>query len=307
MNRLLGVLFVLVWSGGYLAGALGTRDMPPFALLTWRFAIAGLLLVIIAVMTRAPWPRGRKEWRDLVVTGVLLQAMHFGGGYSAMALGVPAGLVSLILCLSPVVVAVLAGPLLGERLGVLGRAGTAVAVLGALVAGVDHLDDGGTAWGFVFLLVGLVGFAGGTIYQKRAGATMDLRTGSAVQFLVAAALAAPVAAVVEGGFPLPKTAVGFAAFAWIILVNSLVGVVLLFALLRKGTGTGTSGLIYVVPPVTAVLAVPVLGQPLEPQTIVGLALTLVGVVLVNRSARGSGTDEREQPRLVVGEVQAQHR
>jgi drug/metabolite transporter (DMT)-like permease len=301
---MLSVLFVLVWSCGYLSGALATRDTPPFALSTWRFLAAGLILVIVAVLTKAPWPRGPKEWRDLTVTGLLLQATHFGGGYAAMALGVPAGLVALVLCLCPVVVAALAGPLLGERLGVAGRVGTAVAVLGTLVAGADHLDDGGTVWGFVFLLVGLAGFAGGTIYQKRSGATMDLRTGSAVQFLVAAAALAPFAALTEGGFPLPTTPVGIGALLWIILVNSLVGIVLLFALLRRGTGAGASGLIYLVPSVTAVLAVPVLGQPLEPQTIVGLAITLLGVVLVNRSSRA---DEREQPQLVVGEPQVQQR
>jgi hypothetical protein len=50
--------------------------------------------------------------------------------------------------------------------------------------------------------------------------------------------------------------------------------------------------------------VPVLGQPLEPQTIVGLAVTLLGVVLVNRSSRA---DVREEPQLVVGEPQVQHR
>jgi drug/metabolite transporter (DMT)-like permease len=44
-------------------------------------------------------------------------------------------------------------------------------------------------------------------------------------------------------------------------------------------------LLYLVPPVTAVLAVPVLGQPLEPQTLAGLAITLAGVAVVQRAMR----------------------
>ena len=84
---------------------------------------------------------------------------------------------------------------------------------------------------------------------------------------------------------MPTTGPGLAAFAWIVVANSVAGAVLLFVLLRRGTGAGVSGLLYLVPPVTAVLAVPVLGQPLEPLTVVGLAVTLVGVVLVNRQSR----------------------
>ncbi|QYN35024.1 DMT family transporter [Pseudonocardia sp. DSM 110487] len=62
---------------------------------------------------------------------------------------------------------------------------------------------------------------------------------------------------------------------------------LLFVLLRRGTAAAVSGLLYLVPPVTAVLAVPVLGQPLEPQTLAGLAITLAGVAVVQRATRST--------------------
>jgi drug/metabolite transporter (DMT)-like permease len=286
MSRLLGPLFVLLWSSGYLAGALGTRDTPALALTTWRFLIAATLLVALAVATRAPWPRGWRAWRDVAVTGLLLQGVQFGAGYVGIAMGVPAGLAALILCLSPVLVALLAGPVLGERMGPLGRWGSAIALLGALVAGAHHVaDGGGGVAGIGFLLLGLVGFASGTLYQKRMGATMDLRTGTAVQLIVAAAVVGPLAALTGPGLVLPTTTTGIGALAWLAVANSVGASVLLFVLLRRGTSAATSGLLYLVPPVTAILAVPVLGQPVEPQTVAGLALTLVGVVLVNRSAR----------------------
>jgi len=295
MARLLGPLFVLLWSSGYLVGAVGARQVPPLALTTWRFLLAGVLLALVALVTRAPWPRGGRAWRDLVITGVLLQGVQFAGAYLALAAGVSAGLTALVLCLSPVLVALLSGPVLGEPLGAAGWWGSGLAVLGALVAGADHLGVGGTPAGLGFLLLGLVGFAAGTLYQKRAGAAMDLRTGSTVQLLAAAALVAPLAVLTEGGLPVPTTGVGLAALLWIALVNSIVGALLLFVLLRRGTGAATSGLLYLVPPVTAVLAVPLLGEPLALRTVVGLAITLAGVVLVHRdgklpvSARLAGT------------------
>ena len=119
---------------------------------------------------------------------------------------------------------------------------------------------------------------------------MDLRTGTAVQLLAGAVTVLPVALLTEHGLPLPSTGSGWAALVWIIVVNSIAAAILLFVLLRRGTGAGASGLLYLVPAVTAVLAVPVLGQPLELATIVGLALTLAGVVLVNRAAQPAAVD-----------------
>lgn len=289
MNRLMGPLFVLLWSSGYVVGTIGTREMPAFALTFWRFLVAAALLGLVAVATRAPWPRSRREWRDTVVTGVLLQGVQFGAGYAAIALGTPAGLVAMVLCLSPVLVALASGPVLGEHLGRIGIVGSVLAVTGALVAGFGHLDDGGSIAGFALLLVGLAGFAAGTLYQKKCGSTMDLRTGTTVQLLAGAAVVLPVALLVDGGLPLPHTALGIGALAWLAIPNSGGAVLLLFALLRRGTGAGVSGLLYLVPPVTALIAVPVLGQPIGLETLVGLGITLAGVLLVNRDGRVTPT------------------
>jgi drug/metabolite transporter (DMT)-like permease len=296
MNRVLSALFVVVWSSGFLGGQLATRDLPPLAVTTWRLLAAAALLVAVAAATRAPWPRGRRQWRDLGITGALMQGVQFGGAYTAIALGVPAALCALVLCLSPALVAVAAGPVLGERIGRLGALGSAIAVAGAVVAGVPQLSGAGGPAGLAFLLLGLVGFAGGTLYQKRTGATMDLRTGTVVQLLAGTVVVAPLGLLVDGGLPLPASAGGVGALVWLVLVNSIAGSVLLFVLLRRGTGTGVSGLLYLVPAVTAVLAVPVLGQAVEPATLAGLAITLAGVALVQRAtARRSARRVEPEP------------
>lgn len=285
MNRVLSALFVVVWSTGFLGGQLATRDLPPLAVTTWRLLLAAALLVAVAAATRAPWPRGARRWRDLAITGALMQGVQFAGAYTAIALGVPAALCALVLCLSPALVAVAAGPVLGERIGRLGALGSAVAVAGAVVAAVPQLHGAGGPAGIALLLLGLVGFAGGTLYQKRTGAAMDLRTGTAVQLVAGSVVIAPLGLLVDGGLPLPASALGVGALVWLVLVNSIAGSVLLFVLLRRGTGTGVSGLLYLVPAVTAVLGVPVLGQPVAPATLAGLAITLAGVTLVQRATR----------------------
>lgn len=285
MDRLLRPLFVLLWTTGYMAGTLATSSAPPLALTVWRFVLAGALLAGLAVATRAPWPRTRRAWVDAVVTGVLLQGVQFTGVYLGLAHGTSAALTSLVISLCPLLVAAAARPLLGERFTGVQWAGSAVAVAGLVVAAWDRIGSGGGgAAGLVWVVVGLLGFAAGTLYQKRFGATMDLRTGTAVQLLAAAAVVLPVSLLAGQGVTLPHTAIGAGALVWLAVVNSIGGMVVLFLLLRRDGGADTASLLYLVPPVTAVLAVPVLGQPLTPSVLAGLALSGLGVLVVQRAA-----------------------
>ena len=73
----LGTAFILVWSSGYLVGAIATRTMAPLAVTMWRFAIAAALLAVVAVVRRESWPRGR-EAVALLGIGVPMFAVQFG-------------------------------------------------------------------------------------------------------------------------------------------------------------------------------------------------------------------------------------
>jgi drug/metabolite transporter (DMT)-like permease len=227
---------------------------------------------------------GLRAWRDLVITGLLLQGVQFGAAYTGLALGVPAGLAAMILSLSPVLVAVLGGPLFSERLGPWGWAGSALAVAGTVVAGAAHLDDGGGPLGIGLVAFGLAGFAAGMIYQKRVGAGMDLRTGNVVQLLAGVVVVVPAALLTGQGLAPPVTAAGIGAAVWLAVVNSVGGVTLLFVMLRRRAGAAASSPLYLVPPVTALLAVPLLGQPVGPETLAGLVISTTGVLLLARPA-----------------------
>ncbi len=267
---------------------------------------AAVLLAAIAVVTRAPWPRTRKAWRDLVITGVLLQGVQFGAAYGALGFGVPAGLGALVLCLAPALVAVFSGPVLGERLGRAGWWGSGAGAGGHARRGRAP-PRGGAAARRRASACSCSGWPG----SRRARST---RSAPAPPWTCAPARPSSSSQAPSRccrspcspstGLPLPSTGSGWAALVWIIVVNSIAGAILLFVLLRRGTGAGASGLLYLVPAVTAVLAVPVLGQPLELATIVGLALTLAGVVLVNRAAQPRCCRQRFD--LRGGQLQLQH-
>jgi drug/metabolite transporter (DMT)-like permease len=271
-------LFVVLWSSAFVAATFGTGASPPLLLTFSRFAAAGVLLTAIALASRAPWPRGRLLGH-VVVTGLLMQAMQFGGFYAAIGEGLPGGVVALIQGLNPVLIALLAGAFLGERITrrqwlgfAVGGSGVALAVAGAL-----HFSTGAV----VLCFVGLLGLSAGTVYQKRYTAGADVRTGTAVHFLAGA----PVMAVLSLTLETPRVT-DWGAFtlslAWIVLVNSLGTFLLLNSMLRKRAANRVGMLFFLTPAVTVALSWLIVGQVPSLWTVAGLVLGGAGVLIAVR-------------------------
>ena len=284
------VLFVMLWSSGFIAAKAGLAHAETLTFLSLRYALVTLLMAGLALAMGAPW---RKSWRDaghIAVAGVMLQAIYFGGVWLAMGKGVGAGIAALIVCLQPVITAALVGPLLGERVSrrqwlglALGLAGVALVVARRLSLGLGSVE--GMAWAFV----GLLGITFGTLYQKKFCAQMDPRSGSAVQFLVAALLLAPLALLFEEGV-IHWTPAFIASLAYIAVFLSLISMMLLTVMIRRGEASRVTSLFFLVPPGATLLGYLVLDEPVGPVALAGMAVAAVGVALVmapERAARSA--------------------
>lgn len=270
-----------LWSGGYIGGTFAVRNGPPLTMSFYRFVIGAVLMTAIALATRASWPRDRASWLRLAVIGVLMNTVQFTGVYLGMDSGVSAGLTSLIICSSPMVVAVLAVPLLGERVSARQALGTALGVAGVLVAVSGNLDLEHLA-GVALVLLGMAGMVGGTLVQSRHGARVDLRAGLAIQLTAAAIVQLPFTILHAGGLDgliLSLTTPALLSLGWIAIVNSLAGLGVFYTLIRRTSAGTASSYLYLVPSVTALLGWPLLGQPLTVATLTGLAVSLGGVAL----------------------------
>jgi drug/metabolite transporter (DMT)-like permease len=280
----LPIVFVPVWSSGYIAGSIGARSGASLALVAWRFLVATLVLGAIALITRAPWPTAPRVYVHLLIAGILLQTVQLGGVFLGLGHGVPAGLSALVLSVCPLIVAAVAVPLFSERLSGRQWVGLALGLMGVLISVSEKLAGGGRLIGYALTCLALVGLVGGTLYQKRFGLAVDLRTGITIQLFGATATSFPLAAA-HGGLDLPMTADALGALAWMSTVNSIAAYMLLFVLLRRSTGGAATSLLYLVPPVTALLAVPLLGQHLGMSVVAGMVVSGAGVVLVTVAGR----------------------
>lgn len=277
--------FVLLWSTGFIAAGLALPYVGPVTFLALRFALVVPLLVALAWAARAAWPARWQDWLHLSVAGLLVQALYLGGVFVAIDLGLGPGETALIVSLHPVVVAVLAGQVLGEAVAwrqwlglVLGFGGVAL-VIGQGLSGDLALWSAYLACG-----ASLAGIALGTLYQKRFCGSFDLRTGNAVQFLAAGIVALPLALLLEG---LAVTwSVDFVgAMAWAVLVLSIGAISLLYWMLRHGAATAVSSLFFLVPPVTALMSWAIFGEVFGWQELAGMLLAVTGVALAQARRR----------------------
>lgn len=273
------ILFVLTWSSGYVAGAIGVEEIGPFAMVFYRFTLASVILAVISVATGAPWPTSRRMLGHIVVVGVLIQAIQFTGVYGGIALGVPAGVSALVIGTTPLFTALGSGPLLGERISRPQWIGAGLGVLGVIFALSDRLDlEGSFTFGVLFTLLGLFGITAGQLYQKKFCADMDLRTGGAIQLGVAAVAMGGMTAIFED-FSLEPTFTLSAVLLWLALVNSIGATSLLYFMMARGEASRVSSLFYLVPAVTALMAAVTIGQRLSVFAVVGLGVAGVGVFL----------------------------
>lgn len=278
-------LFVLIWATGFVAARFVVPYADPLSFVGVRVTGVALVLAVIALATGARWPRDRAGWRDALVAGVLMQGLYVMGIFWSVHRGVPAGIAALVGSLQPLLTAMLAGPLLGERVSGRRWLGIVTGFAGALLVLMPKLGAAGPSGiplpALGICLGAMVAMTLGTLWQKRQAGEADLIANATIQFLAAAGLSVPVALLLEPGH-FDLSAPFWFGLAWSILVNSVAGILLLMLLIRRGAVAGVASLFFLVPPVSALMAYALFGEVLVPLQILGMIIAALGVAIASR-------------------------
>jgi drug/metabolite transporter (DMT)-like permease len=284
LAQLAPTVFVVLWSSGFIGAKLGLAYAEPLTFLALRMAIVVVLLVVLALITRASWPSSTSTVTHMAVAGVLVHAGYLGGVFSAIAAGLSSGLTALIVGLQPVLTAVAAGYWLKERIGTTQWIGFVLGFLGVTLVVSGNVSGAGlNAKAISFALLALFSITAGTLYQKRYCGGMDFRTGGAVQY-TAAGLVLFAGALASESADIRWSGQFVFALLWLCLVLSVGAVSLLYFLIRHGAAARVSSLFYLTPPVTALMAYGLFGETLSASALAGMALTAVAVAMVVRAA-----------------------
>ena len=285
LTRLTPLLFVLLWSTGFIGAKYGLPYAEPLSFLFVRYLAVIALMTAIALLTRAPWPKAPMQWVHIGVSGLLVHAVYLGGVFIAIKQGLPAGITALVVGMQPLLTALGAGWLLGERVGGRQWLGLALGFVGvALVVSGKFGDTAALGPMLVPALCALLGITVGTLYQKRYCARFDLRTGSVIQFVPTALATLPVILLFDG-FHVDWTGDFIFALAWLVLVLSIGAISLLNLLIRSGSAVNVASLFYLTPLSTALIAFLMFDEKLGWLAVLGMGLAVSGVYLVARPAK----------------------
>lgn len=272
--------FVVIWSTGFIGPRYGFPYAAPLTLLGVRMSLAAAVFAVLVLALRAPRIRHRRQYPQSALIGVLLHAVYLGGVFTAIYLGLPLSVTALIVCLQPLLVAVLAGPVLGERVRARQWIGFALGFAGGAMVLSPGLAGGSIpARAVVAVLIALAGTTVATLLQKRWGDDIPPLAGTTVQYVAAAAVLMVVAAITEP-LVIDWTPTFVAVLAYMVLVLSVGAILLMFWLIRRGTASGFASLYFLVPPVALLEAWILFGETLPALALIGFATATVGVALV---------------------------
>lgn len=279
-------LFVPIWATGFIAARAVVPHADPLAFTALRFTGVALILAVVTMASGARWPGDRAGWRDPIVAGFLMQGVYLSSIFWAVSRGLPAGIAALVGSLQPLLTALLAKPLLGERVSGRRAVGILLGFLGTglvLAPKVGASDPSGIPpLALAGCLGAVVALTMGTLWQKRTGGRGDLLANATLQFLGGMACAVPLA-LAFGDAAFEPVAPLWLGFAWAILVNSVAGILLLLALIRRGAVAGVASLFFLVPPVSAALGYLLFGEVLTLVQVLGMAVAAIGVAVASRN------------------------
>ena len=279
LSKVAPLLFVLLWSTGFVGAKYGLPYADPFIFLATRVLIAAAVLFAIAALTKSPIAIGAQAIKKSALIGFFLHACYLGGVFFAISKGLPAGVAAVVTSLQPVLVSVLAVRVLGEKLKVKQVIGLLLGLTGVVLVLGPSFEAEIPTIGIIAILVALIGSTTATLLQKRIGSGIPLVAGTAYQYLGSGAVLLAVAAISDGT-SIQWNGKFILAFVWLIAVLSVGAILLLLWLLNTGSAASVSSLFYLVPPATALEAFFLFGEKVNTQGFLGIGITALGVWLV---------------------------
>ena len=288
--RLAPLVFVTLWSTGFVAAKYSMDNADPFVFLCLRFSITALALIPILLFFGQALPRSIWTFRHDMVTGVLLHCGYLGFLFWPIKNGVPSGIVAIIIGVQPILTLILANLYIGEQIDfrkllglLLGFAGITVVIVGkfgmtlGLGGGLELTD-------LLMCLVSLMAIASGVFYQKKFCDQSKLLPGTLMQY-IAGSLATAVFALLFGEvWQIDWTPSFTIALAWQVLGLSIGAVLLLMFIIKNGEAGRVSSMFYLVPPLVVIEAHYLFGETLGAISIFGMLICVLSVYLVNRPA-----------------------
>lgn len=278
----LPLVFVFLWSTGFVVAALVAPYSEPLSILTLRFGGAAVVLLLFGLLSRGVWPNAGRALK-IVVSGILIHGVYLSAVFWGVKNGMPAGVSALLVGLQPLLTAIFASPLLGEKISFRHWIGLLVGIFGcALVVSPKlGLDGSGiNEWTVGAHIIAVLGIVFGSIVQKKYVGAMNFKTEPGLQLVGGFLVALPIALMTENfDFILSQDLI--IGYLWMTLILSCMAFTLYMYLLQQGSATKVASVFYLVPAFSAVEGYLLFGDTLTVVQLVGMAITTMAVALAS--------------------------
>jgi drug/metabolite transporter (DMT)-like permease len=281
---------VLFGGANAIAVKKSVEELAPFWSAGIRFLFAGLLLVMIVVAARRPFPRGR-SFTGALLYGALAFAGSFAFIYPALR-EVPPGTAMVLIALVPLLTFGLAIVHRQEQFRLQGLVGALIALAGVAIIVADQLGAAVPLLSLLFIVVGAFFIAESGVVLKWVPRSDPFAT-NAVAMLAGAAILLAISLVSGEAWAIPAKPATWASLAYLIAFGSIAMFALYLFALRRWTASAVSYVTLLMPLVTVPLAAALGSQQVSPSFLAGGAIALAGVFvgafLKIRPGRSSAT------------------
>lgn len=281
----MGLVFSLMWSSAFATARIIVADAPPLYALACRFAISGLLAVIVARAMGQDWRLTREQGRSVVLFGLMQNAAYLGFNFMALQ-WVEASLAVIIAASMPLMVAALGWLLRGDKVGRLGVAGLVAGFAGVALIMGTRVEGGADHLGVALCIGGALALAVATLTLRSASGQGNMLMVVGLQMLVGSAALGVLAL----GFETPRLVLSpafMAAFAYQIFVPGLAATLLWFALVRRIGAVRAATFHFLNPFFGVMIAAGLLGERIGPLDLLGVAVVAGGILAVQISRRAA--------------------
>lgn len=282
------VVMIAIWGTTWAAIRVGLEDVPPFTGVALRFALASVVLLVVALALGLRPGTTSRERRMWLLHGPLSFAISYAVTYWAEQ-WVPSGLTAVLFATFPLFLAILAHRFLpGESLGPLAVGGVVLGFVGVLVIFSEDLAVLGGRQVVVasaVMLVAPLASAVGNVVIKRWGQGLHPVSLNFGGMALTAVVVGALAAMVERDRPLEMTGTAIASILYLAIFGSALAFCLYFWLIQHMPATQLGLIAYAIPIVAVGVGAVAFDEPVTPRLLAGAVLVVVGTVLASRKRR----------------------
>ena len=281
MTRFFPIVFIILWSSAFITSKPITVDASPFAALCFRFTFVTIGFALFSLITNQKLFTDFNKILKAMISGILFHGLYLGGVFYSISKGFPVGITALIVCLQPILTAILAGPLLNEVVTWRQWIGIILGFLGTLI--VLGFDGGKElpVVGIVASFIALAAVTAGTLWQKKLSEDLPLSVSNTYQAFSASCFHLIVALALGDWFI--NFTLGFVlSMGWQILVVSFGAFTILMFLIKNDSASKTATLFFLVPPVSVFMAWIFINENITIADFIGLLIATLGVYIATR-------------------------